>query len=264
MASNLGTKRAYGAVYAWNQGRIAMKVRGALISALLVAQAFALAQDRGVYPFIPRPARTAEGLAKQVESNPIYMDRFVRHFQMTPREVGQMLRSLRLVRLEEEMHVEIFNAPATGVIRSRKVTLKKGTEVWVDASGVPVLKASCANPLTRTDDASEPILQPDKGVMMDVKEMGAAGAVVAPPTTQVVEPMAPVLPDVKFEATPAGGEMKSRGSDAAPFVGLGLLPTLLVGLHGGGSNVIPEPSTLLALGTGLAVVAARIKRRRPR
>lgn len=237
------------------------------ITTVLASLAFAvcLAQNGRPHPFIPRPARTPDALARQIESNPVYMDRFVRHFQLKPAEVSSMVRSLRMVKLDRDTEVEIFNVPSsTGVIRSKRIVLKKGTEVWVNAAGTPVLKASCANPLDRMDRADEPIVrpqmsQPTGARIIELPPGGVAETVMA---IHPLQPMEPITPNVEFEVPPPVTEVTTTGRDAAPFAGaLLFLPTALIGLNSGG-GVIPEPATIAALSAGLGLLALRRRKRK--
>ncbi len=239
--------------------------RGIICAFVSLAVTACLAQDAGPHPFIPKPARTPDALAKQIQANPVYMDRFVRHFQMAPGEVSQMVRSLRLIKLERDTEVEIFNVPSqTGVIRSKKLLLKRGTEVWADSSGTPVLKASCANPLTRTDEAQEPMVRPQLSQPVGSKELELPKGGIVEPVMAIhpIEPMEPIAPNVEFEIPPTITEVTTTGRDGAPFAGaLLFLPTALIGFGGGGTP-IPEPATIAALSAGLGLLALRRRKRK--
>jgi hypothetical protein len=236
--------------------------RGTIAVLLALTAVACWGQDTAVHPFIPRPARTSDALARQVESNPVYMDRFVRHFQMKPSEVSAYLRSLRLAKLDKDTEVIMYNAPQSGAFRSRKLLLKKGTEVWVDSSGTPVLKANCGNPLTRTDQATRPSVSGQVSQPMGFKEVELPKGGAAEVVMQVhpIEPMAPVIPEVQFETPPPVTEVTSSGRELAPFAGgLLFLPSALVGFNSGG--VIPEPATLTAVGFGVGYLLLRRRKR---
>lgn len=237
--------------------------RGTLGVLLALAAVAAMAQDTAVHPFIPRPARTSEALARQIQSNPVYMDRYVRHFQMKPAEVLALVRGLRLTKLDRDTEVEMFNVPGSGVLRSRRMLFKKGTEVWVDSTGRPILKASCANPLIRLDQASKPSVAGQIGQPVGPREIELPKGGAAEVVMQVhpIEPMPPVIPDVQFETPPPVTEVTSSGREMAPFAGgLLFLPTALAGFGGGG--VIPEPATLTAVGFGVGYLLLRRRKRR--
>lgn len=233
------------------------------IGVLLALSAVACwGQDTAMHPFVPRPARTAVALARQVESNPVYMDRYVRHFQMKPSEVSAYLRSLRLAKLDKDTEVVMYNAPQSGAFKSRKMLLKRGTEVWVDSSGTPVLKASCSNPIIRTDRAASPSVSGQISQPMGYKEVELPAGGVAEVVMQIhpIEPMAPVIPQVQFENPPPVTEVTSTGRELAPFAGgLLFLPSTLIGLNSGW--VIPEPATLTAVGFGVGYLLLRRRKR---
>jgi hypothetical protein len=215
--------------------------------------------------FLVQPVTTVTALVAQVKTHPVVMDRYARHFQMTPDEVLTMLSGLHVETLKQDAYYEVLNVPAaTGELRDKRILLKKGEKVFADKSGTPILCVKCGNPMVRTDvaDAAQP-------APMVSKPLGAAdlevpkGAAVVQPDLQVLQPAAPTAPDVTFQAPPTNPDVNTEIKGGAPFagaVGLGLLPTLLIGVNSG-SSPVPEPGTFLALGTGIALVALRLKRR---
>lgn len=215
--------------------------------------------------FLMSPARTTSELIRQVKNNPVVMDRFVRHFQMSPDAVIRMLSGLHVESLKEDAYYEVFNVPgSTGEIRSRKLLLKKGTKVFANAEGTPVLQAACGNAMMRTDMASAAA-----PVTAMSSPIGPAGIQTGMPkgvetNSSLLVPTGTAVPDVTFEQPAPGGGVVSTNQGGAPFIGagaLGLLPALFLGLNGGGTSTVPEPSTIVALCIGAGLVAARLRRR---
>ena len=243
--------------------------RGTAVCLVLVASLCASWAQLPPNAFLVRPAKNVAEFIRQVQTGPVVMDRFVRHFQMTPDEILAMLRGLRQTRLKEATYFLVFNVPAdTGEITSRRLLLRKGTRVLVNADGVPVIQVSCGNPLLRTDEASAPAIPAEVSVPSGLQEFAAPEAGVTAPFIEMLptEPIAMIAPDVSFVTPPPIESIISVGEVAeAPFaVGpLAFLPTLLIGLNPG-SEVIPEPGTMIALSAGLAMLAGRRLRRRSR
>jgi hypothetical protein len=74
----------------------------------------------------------------------------------------------------------------------------------------------------------------------------------------------PIAPDVAVAAPPAPGEgVTVNETNEAPFLApIAFLPTALLAFGGnGGGNPIPEPATLITLASGVALLAARVRRR---
>ena len=215
--------------------------------------------------FLVQPADSANAVVRQAKMNPIVMDRYARHFQMTPDQVVRMLSGLHLETLADDTYFDVANVPSTsGELRSRHLLLKKGTKVLSDANGTPVLELSCGNPLTRIDTTS--LRQaPAVSKPMDVTAITVPKGGAVETNLSLIQPTTPVTPDVNFVTPPpAGGVVTTETNNAAPFAGLAglaLLPTLLIGLGNGGGGGVPEPATMLILGTGCALIAARVRRR---
>lgn len=237
------------------------------ITALLIALAAGVCSAQmPPNSFLVRPSDSASGVAQQARQNPVVMDRYARHFQMTPDQVVTMLSSLRLDTIKQDAYYDVYNVPSsTGEIRSRKLLVKKGTKVLVDANGTPVIWLACGNPMTRTDTVSMKQSPTALSGPMDVTSLSMPKTGPVETNLATIQPTAPITPDVTFTTPPPTENIvSSQNNSGAPFAGLaglGLLPTLLIGLGGGGGNVIPEPTTIILLGSGVAMLAARIRRR---
>ncbi len=216
--------------------------------------------------FLNRPANSHPELMKQLSEDEQVMDRFMRHFGMTRQEVLAMASNLQMARLPQDSVYLVYNVSPQEEIRARVMFYKKGTLVWVDPMGRPVLKVSCANPMMRgTDDGSNPLT-----------------TTIAPTSTEVVRPLSGelgetiimtneadvVLPGVP-EASPmefmsmapeAPGLVRSSSS----FGFLSLIPLaggiILSRNNRGGENPVPEPTTMIVMGGALAAAAMRRRR----
>lgn len=247
-----------------------MKARLCLITLVVLAGGVSAVAQHGLppNPFLVRPVRGVDDLVKQVKKEPVVMSRYCRHFQLSPEALIQMLEGLKEGRLAEDKAYEVFNVPAkTGEIRSRVLHLRKGERVLVDKAGNPVILLVCGNPMTRLDKTDVGAVAVEVSGLAATKPFdfrAPADDVVRQIT--VSEPGMPIAPDVAFATPPTPGEGISVTTESeAPFLApIAFLPTVLLGLNagGGGGNPIPEPATMISLGAGLALLAARANRRR--
>jgi hypothetical protein len=73
---------------------------------------------------------------------------YARHFGVSEAEVVDFVkRSLVPYRLPAARQVLTYGVTKTGRIYSVRTRLARGTRVWANRSGVPILKWLCANPL---------------------------------------------------------------------------------------------------------------------
>ncbi|MBS1708570.1 MAG: hypothetical protein JSS65_07595, partial [Armatimonadetes bacterium] len=109
--------------------------------------------------FLNKSVKNHRELMRQVQSDATVMDRYERHFGMSRKEVVDMMSGLTLSETKEDAVFLVYNVPESGELRARSIFYRRGTKIWVDGSGQPVLKASCGNPLVRgTDKPDQPVL----------------------------------------------------------------------------------------------------------
>ena len=231
----------------------------AMAAVLLVTVAVA---QRRMLPnsYIKSPTPTVESLIKHVQAHPEVMDRYVRHFQMTPDEVMRFLRTLRLGRLEHDAYFDVWNVPGeTGELRVRHLLFRKGEPFFFDQNGAPVMVVICGNPVIRSDEAASPRIAPAVGGILPPGEVPVPSPLVTEMPLNIMQPPAPIAPEVITEPPVEPGP--SNPISVAPI--LGLLPALFIGINSGG-NVIPEPGTFVALGTGVAFLLARRSKKKSR
>jgi hypothetical protein len=231
----------------------------------------AFAQKMEPNSYFIRPARNHDSLMNQIRNERVVMDRYMRHFAMTRDEVIAYFRTLTLARLQQEAVYPVFNVPAeSGVMTKRYLRLRRGTLVWVDLVGVPILKESCGNPLTLGPKrpAAKQKARAAGGLEglaeIDVED---AEPEVAETWQGTITPLTPGL-DAYFVGpeyegaglapTGAPSLMPSGfGGDWGWLAGLLLLAGLDHASAGGVPPPIPEPATVAALGIGLAWLARR-------
>ena len=256
---------------------------GILLCTLWVGTASAWARPE-LNAFLNRPVHSVDELVKQMRSDPAVLARFQKHYKMNKEELTAWFRTFRLISMPESKYYLTFNVDDRGVIRSKRVYYPRGTKVFVDRQGVPMMKRSCGNPTSYGPKglqrvaftgqrkqtllpeppldpaefgfAPEPILlaalpidaepakTPDSGAGSGVATPGAGSV----PSTPAVTPPAAILPGlVAFNPIPW-------------IIGSGIIIGSVGG--GGGGNddgVIPEPASIFALALGAAYAARKRK-----
>lgn len=223
--------------------------------------------------FLEAPAPSYGVLLKQVKTNKVVMDRYMRHFSMTREEVVNYFTTLRLSTLPKEGVYAVYNVPDSGVLRARFFRLRKGTKVWVDLANTPILKESCGNPMSRGPrrqvDNDVTVYDMESAMRTTVEE-GDEVFIAHKPLEPIVPALDPVEPVVVTEVpdvtTASRAPMTIDRKDRIPPF-LVLLPPLLIHLIPPRRNSpppVPEPGSLIALSVGVGgIIARRTRKRRP-
>lgn len=217
--------------------------------------------------FLLYPAPNHASLMRQARNEPVLMKRFMRHFGMNRDEVLSMLEGLKLSRLDEDGMYLIYNVPESEELRSRVIFYRKGTLVWVNQSGQPVLKASCANPMVRGTDIALAYVAPPKVNMTSSMAMRDFEAVTPPETAMVLNPMSTIEPTVIENSAqallPQPPEIPTVSNQpiGAPWWILPAAGAFLI-RTGDDPPPIPEPFTIISFGAGAAALVARRRLRR--
>ncbi len=234
------------------------EARFAVTTLALLAIAGAYAMPRNSY--LVRPAKTHGALMQQFRTEAVVADRYMRHFGMERQEMEAYLGTLKLGRLDKtEVHM-IYAVPKSGQLHGTPQLLKRGTLVWEDGSGQPILLEICGNPFTQgpkrttmTDVISlEPAEPAPLAAMSTLPQVAVISAPVAM-TMQPITPTAPIVIDPIVE--PA---MASR-NDLGWILAIPAAGALLLDFPRG-DEPVPEPASMTAMAIGAGYMA--LKRRR--
>ncbi|CAN5670368.1 hypothetical protein BH11ARM2_BH11ARM2_00840 [soil metagenome] len=242
--------------------------------ALLALTAAASAVDAKQRPkmehnaFLRKPAFTTKQLTDEIHSDPIVLRRYEKHFQIGEKGLVEYMAGLRLRPLTETKRYLVYNVDGNLRIQKRLLTLRRGTLVFVDSKGKPIMKRSCGNPMVsyippRGETSNN--FAPTKPVEL---------AMVPEPDTfsEAAQPPAfldtPPLDGIVAPGTPFG-------PPAPPFAAAGFPPLwpllgipIVIGLVGGGDHggnnppePVPEPTGIVALIAGGTALLARRRRK---
>jgi hypothetical protein len=180
---------------------------------------------------------------------------------------------LRLEPLRETKRYLVYNVDDKLVIRKRMLTMKRGTLVFVDETGKPVMKRSCGNPMaTYIPPRGETLnaYAPPKPLEVEPEMPETLTEVVEPPNLIVettTEPSTIVNnPERPLDLIPEGPPAPPILPIAAafpplwPLLGIPIVPALIPKRPN--VNPVPEPTGMTALaiaGAGLAIRRRRKK-----
>lgn len=223
--------------------------------------------------YITRPTPSKASFVKLVESDPVVMDRYMRHFAMNRAEVMDYMSQVSMSKLKEGGLYTVYNVPAaTGELRSRLLKMKKGTPIWVDRFGTPVMVVACGNPMTRGPKSVIALDKPnERPTLNDTVEaaprVGDEEVVVASQPSPVAETpelvaYQPAMPTTETEITNVVPDKVVEPMSISRKMGGGFLAAVpLAALAINRKNsVVPEPASALVLAAGAALFVARRKK----
>ncbi|MBS1723343.1 MAG: PEP-CTERM sorting domain-containing protein [Armatimonadetes bacterium] len=212
--------------------------------------------------FLNKPAESLQALISQVDQDPQVASRYMRHFGMTKQQVLDKFATLKQARLQKDGTYLVYNVPSWEEVRARAIMFKKGTLVYVDQEGSPVLKASCGNPMTRGTDigsasASPAVQAAPIATVRDLVAQAETSPIQMPLTS--LAPDTPGLVPAEMAATPPATPRMQNIS--LPAI-LPLTAGLLLAVGHGSTQTVPEPCTMAVLAIGAAGIAVAKRRKR--
>jgi hypothetical protein len=240
--------------------------RVAFVGAALVFSAVAFART-DPNSFLNKPANTLPELLSQIDKDEQVSSRYMRHFGQSKEQVIDSFAKLKLGRLPSDGVYLVYNVPNWEEVRARALFFRKGTLVWTDQDGTPVMKVSCGNPMVRGTDIGLAAPMPGVNItpVAEVRDLVALQTpetsfvesvpVIATPGTVDVNAadVLPTTPDLPPVSRPA----------VVPGLIIPLTAGLLLGLNRGNTPPpVPEPCSLVALGVGAVAIVVRKRRNR--
>lgn len=210
--------------------------------------------------FINRKVSSTSQLVAQVKSDPEVMDRYVRHFSMTPDEVVAFLSQLKMGQLQADATFKIYSVPGTGYLKAHMERLKKGHMMFFMPDGTPALVALCGNPVIEGKDTTLVTMSP-----LSTDQTGPAMPIDTPVAVTETPVAIDLTPKDAFVPTVPDVVRGKENLNPAPRIGASPLGLLGLGLFGlvskkGGSPPVPEPATIAAVSIGCAALMRRRKK----
>ena len=280
---------------------------GLIVFLLLIAVGLILPQTVNAKPagdkaFLVEYSDSVQDLVKQVEDSRLIALRYAKHFKVDPLQVLSYFRNeLSIEELKENTTLDVYYRKGLTEVETKSKEFKKGTKVFVNRNGIPILELGTGNPLADTLPGKDVKKLEPKSLQQTLTEQpttptqpttvqtppGQPG-VTQPPTAPgstpplgdqtlasaaTTEPETQVLASGPVEVARAAGKGFSR-SASGWLLPVGLLGAVALGAGGGGGSpagtrnepppVVPEPSGLIALSVGVMTFAGAVYRRRIR
>jgi hypothetical protein len=236
-----------------------MKLTAVVMATMIVGAAMAVPTGA----FIRKPVKSVNALVAHMNTDPVVADRFERHFRKSSGELTAYFRTLHLAKLARGGSYTVFNVH-DGIIRSRVLNLKKGTLVFADSKGRPILQQVCGNPMVW----EVPRIGSSVAVTTAAMEREFVGETT--PTDMIAMSEPGVMPVPEDVAPPTGPIVQAPATGMVGGSRSSLLPLLLLGAGaafirtGGGGDEpppVPEPATMAVLAIGFGAVAARRRKK---
>lgn len=253
------------------------------------ADLFARNDNTPAGSFVRQRAVSVAELVRQVRKDPIARQRYAKHFGIPSQKVANYFeRSLKLVSIKKPLRATVWYVGKKGLIHTKTKLFPKGTAVFVDRTGRPVLVWSCGNPLAKKLTAPDVEKEKVKGAPLEtlgtepVDETLLPSPDAKPPTTieELVKPapietvgtppidilpeITPVIPAAALMELPTISIGGGGPSWTNALILTGSLPIIGSIFGGGGGNggggggdnedLVPEPVTLLGFGLPLLMI----------
>lgn len=264
--------------------------------AVLLAAVPASAERTPPGSFLRDRVDSPQALSAQVKNVGYVGQRYASFYGLKVDEVARRFAALEYRHLRNDLRTRVWFVGKGNRIISEMRTFKAGTPMFFTKTGQPVLDGRCGNPVR--SDLPQAVAQQPAPQVTSVPEMqvtaqgaGAEAAEVAltealplqpePVITQVLaQPAEIIVPPAEVlisetvvptvtEAVvaPAVQSLPAAAAGGASLGPLGLLaiPVIAIaagGGGGGGTAIIPEPGSLIALGSGLIAFSGVLLRAR--
>jgi len=255
-----------------------MKLFGTVFATLLIvisAHAKDASPQMEHNAFLRKPVFSANGLAAQVGSDPTVLKRYERHFVLNKDVLKEYFTKLELMPLRETRRYLVYNVDSKFRINKKMLILQKGTLVFADKNGKPILKRTCGNPMVAylppKGQIAAKFIPPKYAISgIDAVESPIVYAMASEPEPMVEPTITPVEPPVTVPAPPveplppALPALPGAFIPALPWWPIAVLPFIPGGGGGGPTDPpVPEPMSIAVLGMGVSSLLMR-RRSRPK
>ena len=222
--------------------------------------------------FLRKPVFSSKALVQQVSTDPTVLKRYERHFMLNKDVLKDYFTKLELMPLRETRRYLVYNVDSKFRINKKMLILQKGTLVFADKSGKPVLKRTCGNPMVAYLPPKGQIAAkfiPPKYAMsgIDAVESPIVYAMASEPEPTLEPTITPVEPPVTVPTppveplAPAIPQLPGTFTPSLPWWPIVVLPFIPGGGGGGPSDPpVPEPMTIAVLGMGVSSLLLRRRR----
>jgi hypothetical protein len=235
-----------------------------VIFLILVVMGFASATTRpDLNAFLNKRAPNISALINQTRTDRAVMDRYCRHYQMSPSQVIAHLKTLTPGVIKKKDLYTIYSVPQGGYLKAHAEILKVGTKVYLGADGKPELVALCGNPLRGPKPEVDLTLDVVANEQEKLRDLEADPVFVSEFLAPAAEP-----PLVEITVETPTEEIVTGGDSAIPLIVPSATALLFpVGLFvvttGGDTPGVPGPAAAIPFALGMIAVArARRKARR--
>lgn len=214
-------------------------------------------------------AATVNELVYQVSRDNNVRTRYARHFGVSPTQLTAYLRTLKLTSLKSSRLVQSWYMDKNGRSRVKSKRLPKGELVFVAGDGQPVISWSCGNPIGKPTVTKKAVPKQVAQAPVETQVLPAVPEVITAPVEavlpaplEIVEQVAPMVAAAP-NAVAAIMESNASGLGALPYLGgLAGLVGGIVALDTSHDEIVPEPSSAVALAVGVFGLGGVVRRRR--
>ncbi|RYG42254.1 hypothetical protein EON79_19285, partial [bacterium] len=121
--------------------------RAIVLAGLAGCAVAASAQRLESNSFVRKPVNSRAELLKHFDNDPVVRARYAKHFGASEAAVRDMFSELKTEELKASGRYLVYNYQPDGRIGSRRLFYTRSEKVLTDASGRPVLRLACGNPM---------------------------------------------------------------------------------------------------------------------
>lgn len=232
-------------------------------SVLALALGVATVASAAGTSFLDKSTSTQSDLVMAARVDSVVMDRYMRHFSMNRTDVIEFVSSLHSDVVKTDGLYKVYSVPNGSRVVEQMVSLKVGEPILVDAAGAPAILLAGGNPMTlgpnaRIDDTDVATATSAKDES-SIKTSKSESTTIAVQRTQI-EAINDALTLTQGDKAIVGGSSNNGTAGIiAAVVGIGGIAILASQGDDNNAPVVPEPASMVIMGTGLA---AFMKRRR--